>query len=190
MVVGMKKCTKCGSNGSFYSNKSQPGGLSYWCKQCDKEYARVHYQSYKDRRRISETTREKNKINNKKWRKNNRSKHLEKLRYWRKNNPEKSREYANKRRAIKEASGGVFTIKEWQKLKQFYDFRCLCCGKKEPEIELNIDHVVPLKLGGKNSYENIQPLCRECNSSKATKIIDFRDKPFISPQMDLFLDAK
>lgn len=48
--------------------------------------------------------------------------------------------------------------------------KCLCCGS--PKITL--DHVIPVYLGGKNEIENLQPLCKSCNSKKSTKIIDYR----------------
>jgi 5-methylcytosine-specific restriction endonuclease McrA len=50
----------------------------------------------------------------------------------------------------------------------------LRCGKQEPEIKLAMDHVVPLSMGGNHSIENIQPLCKSCNSRKHTKSVDYR----------------
>ena len=38
-----------------------------------------------------------------------------------------------------------------------------------------MDHVVPLKLGGANTVDNVQPLCGSCNCKKHLKIIDYRD---------------
>jgi hypothetical protein len=48
---------------------------------------------------------------------------------------------------------------------------CLCCGSTK---RLSLDHIVPVHLNGKNTLENIQPLCKSCNSSKGTNIIDYR----------------
>jgi 5-methylcytosine-specific restriction endonuclease McrA len=69
---------------------------------------------------------------------------------------------------------GRFTRKDEQTLKKRYNHTCLCCGRREPEIKLEMDHVIPVVLGGSNSIENRQPLCQYCNSSKGTKIIDYR----------------
>lgn len=88
--------------------------------------------------------------------------------------PEKSVAATNRRRALKLASEGSHTEEEWEELKAFYDYRCLCCGKQEPEIKLTRDHVIPLTQGGSDSIDNVQPLCARCNSKKNNKHIDYR----------------
>ncbi len=82
--------------------------------------------------------------------------------------------FTNRRRARKRSTEGTHTDAEWQALKAFYDFKCLCCGKQEPEIRLTRDHVIPLDKGGSDSIDNIQPLCARCNSKKNNKHIDYR----------------
>jgi len=82
--------------------------------------------------------------------------------------------YTNNRRARKLEAEGSHTDKEWQELKAFYKFKCLRCGKQEPEIKLTRDHVIPLTQGGSDSIDNIQPLCTRCNSKKNYKHIDYR----------------
>ena len=91
-----------------------------------------------------------------------------------KRNREKLTLFTNQRRARKLAAGGSHTEDEWQLLKAFYDYKCLCCGKCEPEIRLTRDHVIPLTMGGADDIGNIQPLCARCNSKKNNKHIDYR----------------
>ena len=91
-----------------------------------------------------------------------------------KQHPEKSIAATNRRRALKLAAEGSHTEEEWQELKAFYNYRCLCCGKQEPEIKLTRDHVIPLTQGGSDSIDNIQPLCARCNSKKTSRHIDYR----------------
>ena len=70
---------------------------------------------------------------------------------------------------------GKYSEHEWQLLKAKYDFRCVCCGKQEPEVALTADHVIPISSEDSSNYiSNIQPLCRVCNASKANKEIDYR----------------
>jgi 5-methylcytosine-specific restriction endonuclease McrA len=78
-----------------------------------------------------------------------------------------------KRRVMKLGSGGQHTQEEWELLKVQYDLTCPSCGLKEPIIKLSVDHIIPLTKGGSDNIENIQPLCRSCNSSKNNKIIKY-----------------
>lgn len=72
----------------------------------------------------------------------------------------KARRYAREKGAT-----GQHTKVEWESLKITFDNRCAICGKKKP---LTKDHIVPLSQGGTDDIENIQPLCRNCNSTKHT----------------------
>ena len=95
------------------------------------------------------------------------------LNLWRKNNKEKVRFQDKIRWAREHNADGLHTLGEWKLLKKQYGYRCPDCKKQEPEIQLTEDHIIPLKKGGSNYIENIQPLCRSCNASKGTKIIKF-----------------
>lgn len=55
------------------------------------------------------------------------------------------------------------------------NYTCQICGnskQKEPNLLLEIDHVIPLSRGGITSEENLQTLCWKCNRSKGTKVLD------------------
>lgn len=43
------------------------------------------------------------------------------------------------------------------------DFRCQFCGSRK---FLAIDHRIPVRRGGLNMLENLQTLCKSCNSRK------------------------
>lgn len=47
------------------------------------------------------------------------------------------------------------------------NFTCLGCGSRRL---LSADHIFPLSKGGQTILENLQTLCRSCNSRKGTKI--------------------
>jgi len=48
---------------------------------------------------------------------------------------------------------------------------CLKCGSN---YKLALDHIIPVSKGGRNCIENLQPLCKNCNSSKGSNIVDYR----------------
>lgn len=97
----------------------------------------------------------------------------EKNKQWAIDNYEKKLFHVKHRRILKNKSSGSHTLNEWKNLKETYNWICLCCNKSEPEITLSEDHIVPLTQDGSDDIENIQPLCRSCNSIKHTKIINY-----------------
>lgn len=108
---------------------------------------------------------------------NYRKKHLqerrEQLRKFFCDNPEKVFEYHNNRRARRLNNGGTITAEEWNDVLNKYGNKCICCGRED--VRLTLDHVVPLFSGGRNSVDNVQPLCRSCNSKKGIRTIDYRN---------------
>lgn len=46
-------------------------------------------------------------------------------------------------------------------------YRCISCGVDRP---LSLDHVYPYSLGGEDTLENLQTLCRSCNSRKGARV--------------------
>ncbi|MDC5514499.1 HNH endonuclease [Acinetobacter baumannii] len=45
-------------------------------------------------------------------------------------------------------------------------FKCVTCGVQK---NLTLDHIKPEILGGVSTIENLQTMCKSCNSSKGTK---------------------
>lgn len=70
----------------------------------------------------------------------------------------KARRYAREKGAI-----GSHTLEEWLLLKEKFNNLCANCHLSKV---LTKDHIVPLALGGTDYIDNIQPLCRNCNSQK------------------------
>lgn len=93
---------------------------------------------------------------------------------WRAANPGRMRAHKVRRRQRIELADGHYTGAEWEALKARYGYRCLMCGRTEPDIKLTLDHVVPVSKGGTNDISNGQPLCVSCNSRKHTQTLDLR----------------
>lgn len=63
---------------------------------------------------------------------------------------------------------GSHTLKQWVDIKLKFGNKCAIC---KCERKLTKDHIIPISKGGTDYIENIQPLCRNCNSKKHNKII-------------------
>jgi len=76
------------------------------------------------------------------------------------------------RRFREENAEGSHTKQEWIELVARYGGKCVGCGYSGPK--LTKDHIVPISKGGTHNIDNIQPLCRSCNSKKGVQSIDLR----------------
>lgn len=83
--------------------------------------------------------------------------------------------YSRTYRARKLSAEGSHTQQEWHDLKSKYGNRCISCSVSESEVNLTMDHIQPLSLGGSDYISNIQPLCQSCNSSKRQRIINYKE---------------
>lgn len=62
-----------------------------------------------------------------------------------------------------------------EKIKQRDNYTCQYCGNstsKEPNLLLEIDHIIPLSKNGLTCEDNLQTLCWKCNRSKGSKILN------------------
>ena len=61
-----------------------------------------------------------------------------------------------------------------RKMMELDNYTCQNCGASvhnEPNLLLEIDHIVPISKGGLTTEDNLQTLCWRCNRSKGSKII-------------------
>lgn len=56
-----------------------------------------------------------------------------------------------------------------ENVKRYGSRQCEKCGAKD---NLSVDHRKPLARGGHNRIDNLQLLCRKCNSKKGDRYID------------------
>jgi CRISPR/Cas system Type II protein with McrA/HNH and RuvC-like nuclease domain len=104
-----------------------------------------------------------------------------KVKEWKKNNPEKVQ---RQKREYRERPENIILMKKYWKIyyeKNKYrlsknawrfevltrdNFTCCYCGRKSPEVKLEIDHIRPKSKGGINHISNYITACRECNKGK------------------------
>lgn len=85
-------------------------------------------------------------------------------------------EYLSSRIRFKQSVAGqraLMTSRLRQKIKERDGYTCCRCGlsvEQEPNLLLEIDHIVPVSKGGLTTESNLQTLCWRCNRSKGAKI--------------------
>ena len=53
------------------------------------------------------------------------------------------------------------------------NFRCNYCGRSpaiDSDVELQIDHIIPVTKGGDNHIDNLKTICKKCNIGKYNKL--------------------
>lgn len=69
----------------------------------------------------------------------------------------------------------LMTKKLREFIKERDNYTCCNCGNsihKEPNLLLEIDHIVPVSKGGETKESNLQTLCWKCNRAKSDKVTD------------------
>jgi len=77
--------------------------------------------------------------------------------------------------ALAKEQRNLMTKKLREYIKNRDNFTCCNCGNSthiEPNLLLEIDHIIPVAKGGCTVEDNLQTLCWKCNRSKSDKIID------------------
>lgn len=65
---------------------------------------------------------------------------------------------------------------EWKGLIQITEGCCPVCGVYVGIERMTMDHIIPLSKGGIHHINNVQPMCRSCNSAKGTTVASKRSK--------------
>jgi 5-methylcytosine-specific restriction endonuclease McrA len=77
-------------------------------------------------------------------------------------------EYISKHKKRKKSNRKPISTKLRAKVMKRDNFTCQHCGKTvEDGVKLEIDHIIPVSLGGTNKMDNLQVLCMECNRGKS-----------------------
>lgn len=76
--------------------------------------------------------------------------------------------------ALAKEQRAMMTSKLRAHIKERDNFTCCHCGNsthQEPNLLLEIDHIIPVSKGGLTEETNLQTLCWKCNRAKSNKII-------------------
>lgn len=162
-----RECNKCRIYKPFeqFDKGKNPGGRRETCKSCRKEKRRQA--CIRAAMNAGRVYRPNGTLSSEEKRRRN----LERSLKWQKDFPDKARARGQRRRARLNSCSGEFTDIEWRIVCIRFRYRCTCCNQR---VQLYADHIIPIAKGGPNIIENIQPLCRSCNSRKHVKTVDYR----------------
>ena len=174
--AGMKTCIKCGGT-HFYDDGH--------CKSCAVTRA-VRWTKNNPEKRIAigrhwrMTNPEKSSAASKKYLIANSEKVTARKKKWYINNKEAWRIYKQNRRERERNGGGALSKDLAEKLLKLQKGKCACCGLPLGD-DFQLDHQMPVALGGENKDGNIQLLRRLCNQQKSSKhSVDFmRSRGFL-----------
>jgi len=136
--------------------------------ECRKESAKISRQKHKQT--------EKWKISQKRWASNPKRKEISQ-RHMQK--PEAKAKAVDRILRLERTNPYYRNYKNLRQSKAYEDLRremivkfgmCFNCHSED---DLTIDHIVPMSLGGKHEIDNLQVLCRSCNSRKKQDVIRY-----------------
>ena len=186
MSILSKQCVRCHQTkpmDDFWNCSARKDGKQSYCKVC--QTAKRNKWADDNREWCRERGREPSRQNYAKnrerylaWHRQhylkNKDRILARNKAWAAANPDKVRVLSlagtNRRKVRQLQCEGSHTNEEWIALIESCGSLCVCCHEQKP---LSKDHIIPLVKGGSDYIENIQPLCRECNSAKRDRVIDF-----------------
>jgi hypothetical protein len=62
-----------------------------------------------------------------------------------------------------------FAFQDYLVMAMRSDAKCEFCGKRPPEVALEIDHILPVSKGGTNNIINLRFLCQHHNRSRSNR---------------------
>lgn len=196
-----KKCSKCQCQKSvseFYERKDIKSGLSPTCKSCESEKGKLwrkeredHCKNYSKQKYLKQgkeiLKKQKEKyaadstlflIRTKKWQRENAAKVRENQRKWREKNPERCAMKKARRRA-KEKTHHLANIQAIRRIYKVCNFL-----SRKTKTRYQVDHIIPLSLGGIHHEGNLQIIQANLNKLKAaslsfrhSSVLHFTDLP-------------
>jgi hypothetical protein len=72
--------------------------------------------------------------------------------------------------ARRTARGKTGARRKLVRLLKLQDNKCFFCGEAATTTDSNVDHVVPLSVGGSRKYNNLVASHKKCNSNKGSRL--------------------
>ena len=181
----LKRCSKCGcvkDITDFHRNKIRKDGYACWCKKCFSEHQKQYYKDNNEKRKAYAREYQQTptgkivqiRVFAKYCQTSNGKKALARAAKKFSRTPKGKRvrkRVMHKRRARMIHAEATLTLEQWDAVIKLEDNRCNICKRKFTKGRPpTIDHIIPLSKGGGLTFENVQALCRSCNSAKHAKL--------------------
>lgn len=82
-------------------------------------------------------------------------------------------QFSNMTTPAPEPPAGRVSLTKRQRFEIFKrdGFRCQYCGRRAPDVALEVDHIDPVANGGENEDGNLITACKDCNRGKSDKLL-------------------
>jgi len=159
-------CTKCGGPRVWKLRKS--GRWMRYCSACFSakaaKWSRANPEKANEhKRRWVQDNPEKRTEAERRWREANPEKDRESSRRWRQANPEKARAGWARYRARKaQAPDDGWSFEVLTRMMRTGEHTCFICEKATADT---VEHLLPVSLGGGNTWDNLAMACVSCNTA-------------------------
>lgn len=147
-------------------------GLKKWQKK-NADRLREYYRNY------SSNHRDKEKLKRERYAQKHPGRKTQLLKTWYRKNPERRRIYYYRRKSgsLNVPKEEIRKIDKWRSSwRHEFDVICYWCRQRTFSWKAQVDHIMPIKLGGKHVLSNLAVSCKPCNMLKRAKHPDaFRD---------------
>lgn len=159
-----RECSTCHAYktwNEFRKDKSKNNGHESACRDCN----------------LSKYNPELNSIKGREYRQRNIEAEIERGKRYRQTEQGKEAIYRKNMSRRSKKSNVRFTPHERKSILERDNYICQCCGinvhneKVNNPTKAHIDHIIPLDAGGNSEPDNLQVLCRTCNTTKGSKVI-------------------
>lgn len=177
---GLRQCCSCKQwlqPDQFYTAPSRKDAVLERCIECAKAQAKRSSSKSGYYTRQYRRNPAKHKAKWRRFYQHNTEHQRERVYRYRKTNAGKATQArANHQRRMRTKNvPNTLTAQEWLVILDQQHHCCAACGRIFSSILLPTrDHIVPISQGGGLTVENIQALCKPCNSRKHAKHIDYR----------------
>lgn len=79
--------------------------------------------------------------------------------------------FVNKLREARDRTAGTINLQDWREILIKQGNKCnICLRTFDENFKATLDHIIPVSKGGETLVNNVQALCRSCNSRKGNRI--------------------